>query len=91
MTLGSLPTDLSVDLLETFNLRDDVQRYGGVVSQAGQLVHCGQSVKLATTDNMSQVRTLQINIQLVLFTHNLTLLPHTQHCSMVYWWQMYSD
>ena len=53
MTLGSLPTGLSVDLLETFNLRDDVQRYGGVVSQAGQLVHCGQSVKLATTDNMS--------------------------------------
>ncbi len=90
MTLGSLPTGLSVDLLETFNLRDDVQRYVGVVSQAGQLVHCGQSVKLATTDNMSQVRTLQINIRLV-FTHNLTLLPHTQHCSMVYWWQMYSD
>ncbi|XP_064387491.1 uncharacterized protein LOC135335837 [Halichondria panicea] len=41
MTLGSLPTGLSVDLLETFNLRDDVQRYGGVVSQAGHLFTVG--------------------------------------------------
>ncbi len=41
MTQGSLPTGLSVDLLETFNLRDDVQRYRGVVSQAGHLFTVG--------------------------------------------------